>query len=133
MQVLSYISYNFSADDGLRLSKEKKKIEGLTQGMADRCIMDEVRAFIVRIITSPTPSRFIVPAGQQNELSFYQSSNIAQSGGGTHLSSLVRGAVNVGNLVVNIGGSASTAGTKRLVSSNRTRKKSETKRQKQCK
>ena len=101
--------------------------------MADRCIMDEVRSFIVGIITSPTPSRFIVPGGQPNDLTFYQPTNIAQTGGGTHLTSFVRGAVNVGNLVVNIGGNTSTTGTKRLVSNNRSRKKSETKRQKQCK
>ena len=78
-------------------------------------------------------NRFIVPGGKQNDLPFYQPSNIGPASGGTHLSSFVRGAVNVGNLVVNIGGNTSTAATKRLVSSNRTRKKSETKRQKQCK
>ena len=120
------------ADDGLRLSKEKKRLEGLTQGMVDRCIMDEVRSFLIGIITSPTPSRFIVPGGQQSDLSFFQPSSISQAGGGTHLSSFVRGAVNVGNLVVNIGGNTSTT-TKRLVANNRSRKKSESKRQKQCK
>ena len=95
--------------------------------------MDEVRSFLVGIITSPTPNRFIVPSGKQNDLPFYQPSNVGPTAGGTHLSSFVRGAVNVGNLVVNIGGNTSTTGTKRIVSNNRSRKKSETKRQKQCK
>ena len=95
--------------------------------------MDEVRSFLIGTITSPTPNRFIVPGGKQNDLPFYQPSNIGSASGGTHLSSFVRGAVNVGNLVVNIGGNASAAGTKRMVSNIRSRKKSETKRQKQCK
>ena len=134
----TYISYLLIstplADDGLRLSKEKKKLENVTQGMVDRCIMDEVRSFLVGTLTSPSPNRFVIPTGQQCDLPFYQPSTLIQGQvGGTHISPLVRSSVNVGNLVVNIGGNSTTTASKRVGSNGRSRKRSETKRQKQCK
>ena len=100
--------------------------------MVDRCIMDEVRSFLVGTLTSPSPNKFIVPSGQPSEAPFYQTGTIIQGQiGGANLSPFVRSSVNVGNLVVNIGGSSTTA-TKRIVSNIRSRKRSETKRQKQC-
>lgn len=40
------------ADERLRLSKNKKKLEGVTQSMVDRCIIDEVGEFLHKILTS---------------------------------------------------------------------------------
>ena len=94
--------------------------------------MDEVRSFLVGTLTSPSPNKFIVPSGQPSEAPIYQTGTIIQGQiGGANLSPFVRSSVNVGNLVVNIGGSSTTA-TKRIVSNIRSRKRSETKRQKQC-
>jgi len=44
------------ADDGLRLSKKKKKAENVTQCMVDRCIMDEVRDFLHGLLSGRQPS-----------------------------------------------------------------------------
>jgi len=39
------------ADDQLRLSRKKKKAECVTQSMVDRCIMDQVRNFLVSVLS----------------------------------------------------------------------------------
>ncbi|KAK9871346.1 hypothetical protein WA026_011612 [Henosepilachna vigintioctopunctata] len=44
-----------SADNYLRISKKKKKAEGITQSVVDRCIVDEIGEFISGIILSPYP------------------------------------------------------------------------------
>ena len=41
------------ADDKLRMSKKKKRLEGVTQAMVDRCVMEEVRSFLVGVLSSP--------------------------------------------------------------------------------
>ncbi|PIK49489.1 putative KAT8 regulatory NSL complex subunit 3, partial [Apostichopus japonicus] len=42
------------ADERLRMSKNKKKLEGVTQSMVDRCIIDEIGEFLHKILTSDT-------------------------------------------------------------------------------
>ncbi|XP_022194146.1 KAT8 regulatory NSL complex subunit 3 isoform X2 [Nilaparvata lugens] len=53
------------ADDQLRISRTKKKTDGLTQSMVDRCILDEVSDFLggilEKIYESPRSSRPTLP------------------------------------------------------------------------
>ncbi|CAH0559591.1 unnamed protein product [Brassicogethes aeneus] len=44
-----------SADDYLRVNKKKKRSEGITQSVVDRCVVDEVGEFVSGIILSPFP------------------------------------------------------------------------------
>lgn len=44
-----------SADDYLRVSKGKRKSEGITQSIVDRCILDEIGEFVGSILMSPYP------------------------------------------------------------------------------
>eukprot|EP00090_Calanus_glacialis_P009565 TRINITY_DN17950_c0_g1_i1.p1 TRINITY_DN17950_c0_g1~~TRINITY_DN17950_c0_g1_i1.p1 ORF type:complete len:1086 (-),score=407.11 TRINITY_DN17950_c0_g1_i1:129-3386(-) len=44
------------ADDQLRLSRKKKKAECVTQSMVDRCIMDQVRDFLVSVLSKQPQS-----------------------------------------------------------------------------
>ncbi|XP_057662816.1 uncharacterized protein LOC130897886 isoform X6 [Diorhabda carinulata] len=44
-----------SADEYLRVSKKKKKQEGITQSIVDRCIVDEIGEFVSGLILSPYP------------------------------------------------------------------------------
>ncbi|XP_063909599.1 KAT8 regulatory NSL complex subunit 3 isoform X4 [Zophobas morio] len=44
-----------AADDNLRVNKKKKKTEGITQSVVDRCVVDEIGEFISGIILSPYP------------------------------------------------------------------------------
>ncbi|XP_044735628.1 mucin-6 isoform X3 [Chrysoperla carnea] len=44
-----------SADDYLRVSMKKRKMDGITQSMVDRCIVDEVGDFIGSLLISPYP------------------------------------------------------------------------------
>ncbi len=39
------------ADDNLRVSRAKKKQEGITQGMADRCVQEEIADFLGGILS----------------------------------------------------------------------------------
>lgn len=41
------------ADDQLRITKAKQRADGITQGMVDRCIIDEVTDFVGHILSSP--------------------------------------------------------------------------------
>ena len=38
------------------MSKKKKRLEGVTQAMVDRCVMEEVRSFLVGVLSSPPPN-----------------------------------------------------------------------------
>ncbi|KMQ90286.1 kat8 regulatory nsl complex subunit 3-like isoform x1 protein, partial [Lasius niger] len=44
-----------TADDYLRISTSKKVLEGITQSMVDRCILDEIGDFIGSILLQPHP------------------------------------------------------------------------------
>jgi len=46
-----------SADSHLRVSKRKKRLEGITQTMVDRNLMEEIRTFLVGILTNTGTSR----------------------------------------------------------------------------
>jgi len=44
-----------TADDYLRISTSKKMLEGITQSMVDRCLLDEIGDFIGSILLQPHP------------------------------------------------------------------------------
>ncbi|KAL6262880.1 hypothetical protein P5V15_005669 [Pogonomyrmex californicus] len=44
-----------TADDHLRISTSKKMLEGITQSMVDRCVLDEIGDFIASILLQPHP------------------------------------------------------------------------------
>ncbi|CAH1099657.1 unnamed protein product [Psylliodes chrysocephalus] len=44
-----------SADDYLRVSKKKRRQEGITQSIVDRCVVDEIGEFVSGLILSPYP------------------------------------------------------------------------------
>ncbi|XP_012522152.1 KAT8 regulatory NSL complex subunit 3 [Monomorium pharaonis] len=44
-----------TADDYLRISTSKKVLEGITQSMVDRCVLDEIGDFIGSILLQPHP------------------------------------------------------------------------------
>lgn len=63
------------ADDRLRMRKERKRAFGVTQGQVDRCILDEVRRFLFRALTTVAQSKLpysnfigdlLSPADQQH-------------------------------------------------------------------
>ena len=49
-----------SADSHLRVSKRKKRLEGITQTMVDRNLMEEIRTFLVGILTNTGRKVFFV-------------------------------------------------------------------------
>ncbi|XP_058800499.1 KAT8 regulatory NSL complex subunit 3 isoform X2 [Phymastichus coffea] len=55
-----------SADDHLRVSTSKKVAEKISQGMVDRCILDEIADFIGSILVQPHPLPLRAP-GRKND------------------------------------------------------------------
>lgn len=58
-----------TADDYLRISTSKKVLEGITQSMVDRCILDEIGDFIGSILLQPhpLPLRSMMPTVCENK------------------------------------------------------------------
>ena len=50
------------ADDKLRICKNKKMSEGITQSMVDRCIADEIYHFVSYVLNAPPTNAFALPA-----------------------------------------------------------------------
>lgn len=55
MQVATSLVVVGSADDHLRVSASKKIAEKISQGMVDRCILDEIADFVGGILLQPHP------------------------------------------------------------------------------
>ncbi|KAE8746731.1 hypothetical protein FOCC_FOCC006479 [Frankliniella occidentalis] len=64
-----------SADDQLRMTKTKKRMEGITQNMVDRCILDEVSDFLGPILAQAS-SRQAQYFANNNALSESTNTNI---------------------------------------------------------
>ncbi|XP_034245123.1 KAT8 regulatory NSL complex subunit 3 [Thrips palmi] len=58
-----------SADDQLRMTKTKKRLEGITQNMVDRCILDEVSDFLGPILAQAS----------SRQAQFYQNNALSES------------------------------------------------------
>jgi len=52
-----------SADNNLRVSKRKKRMEGITQAMVDRNLMDEIREFLSNVLTNAGGSLQLLALG----------------------------------------------------------------------
>ena len=50
------------ADDKLRICKNKKMSEGITQSMVDRCLADEIYHFVSYVLNAPPTNAFALPA-----------------------------------------------------------------------
>ena len=44
-----------NADECLRMGKRRKRLEGVTQSIIDRCVLEEIGDFLAGILTSPKP------------------------------------------------------------------------------
>ncbi|KAF7993334.1 hypothetical protein HCN44_006394 [Aphidius gifuensis] len=56
-----------TGDDHLRISRNKKTLEGITQSIVDRCIIDEISDFIGGILLAPDPLRPIGYSGNNKD------------------------------------------------------------------
>lgn len=63
-----------SADDNLRVSKTKRKIEGITQYMVDNMVMDEIAEFAKNCIINPPKPK---PASQIQKMTASSSTNMS--------------------------------------------------------
>lgn len=62
-----------SADDQLRMNKTKKRMEGITQNMVDRCILDEVSDFLGPILAQ----------SNSRQVQYYQSNLLSENSNNT--------------------------------------------------